>query len=102
MPSFRVTGRCHSLNPLKIGKFESRRLAVREEMSDDRTEFDFYHRSEEEQASLLLHTWCDHCQAADLGMVQPVEYEQFGLRFVEGKCKSCGQAVFTELSDDEF
>ena len=71
-------------------------------MSDDRVEFDFTQRSAEEQASLLQHTWCDNCQQADLGMTDPQEYEQFGLRFVEGRCRACGEVVFTELSDDEF
>lgn len=71
-------------------------------MSEEKTYFDFGLRSEEERQSLLTHTWCDACQQADLGMVEPQEYEQFGLRFVEGQCKVCGEAVFTELSDDEF
>lgn len=71
-------------------------------MSDEKTDFDFTQRSCEEQALLLKHTWCDACQQADLGMTQPHEYEQYGLRFVEGLCKACGEAVYTELSDDEF
>ena len=40
-------------------------------MSDEKAVYDFYQRSEEEQASLLQHTWCDQCQQADLGMTQP-------------------------------
>jgi hypothetical protein len=71
-------------------------------MSEEKTTFDFSARSDEEQQLLLQHTWCDNCQLADLGMTNPQEYEQFGLRFVEGRCKACGEAVFTELSDDEF
>lgn len=71
-------------------------------MSEEKTLFDFSARSDEEQQLLLKHTWCDNCQQADLGMTNAQEYEQFGLRFVEGTCKACGEAVFTELSDDEF
>lgn len=71
-------------------------------MSEEKEYFDFGQRSSEEQQSLLTHTWCDQCQKADLGMVNPQEYEQFGIRFVEGECKVCGEAIFTELSDDEF
>ncbi|NVK00452.1 MAG: hypothetical protein HWE12_02825 [Oceanospirillaceae bacterium] len=71
-------------------------------MSEEKTYFEFSERSEEEQQSLLTHTWCDNCQQADLGMIEPQEYEQFGLRFVEGTCKVCAEPVFTELSDDEF
>ena len=71
-------------------------------MSDEKAVYDFYQRREEEQASLLQHTWCDQCQQADLGMTQPQEYEQQGLRLIEGLCKQCGEPVFTELSDDEF
>lgn len=71
-------------------------------MTDDRIDFDFNARSEDERQSLLTHTWCDQCQQADLGMTDPIEYQQFGVRFVEGRCKQCAEPVYTELSDDEF
>ncbi|HSG02662.1 MAG TPA: hypothetical protein VLA39_02945 [Marinobacterium sp.] len=71
-------------------------------MSEEKQFFDFSQRSADEQRALLTHTWCDQCQQADLGMIKPQEYVQFGIRFVEGECKSCGQVVFTEISDDEF
>jgi len=71
-------------------------------MSDERVEYDFFTRGEDEREALLTHTWCDHCQQADLGMTHPVEYEHQGLRFVEGRCRACAEIVFTELSDDEF
>lgn len=71
-------------------------------MGDERVLFDFSQRAEEEQALLLQHTWCDSCQQADLGMRDPVEYEQAGVRIVEGCCNQCGEPVFTELTDDEF
>lgn len=63
---------------------------------------DFTARDPEEQAAFLKHTWCDHCQAADLGMHSPKEYEQDDTIFVEGTCNQCGQQVFTELTDDEL
>lgn len=67
-----------------------------------RTERDFYARSEEEQQAFLAETWCNACMEADLGMVEPVEYEEQGRLYVEGKCSRCGAAVVTELIDEEL
>ena len=38
-----------------------------------RIERDFYSRDVEDQQAFLTQTWCNHCMAADLGMVEPVE-----------------------------
>ncbi|MBS97147.1 MAG: hypothetical protein CMI01_00505 [Oceanospirillaceae bacterium] len=63
---------------------------------------DFYARDPEDQKLLLQETWCDHCQQVGLGMTEPVEYELFGIIFIEGKCCQCGETVMTELTDDDF
>jgi len=67
----------------------------------DKQERDFYQRSEEDQASFLEQTWCNNCQAVDLGMTDPVEYELDGTIMIEGKCKKCGETVTTELADED-
>ncbi len=71
-------------------------------MSDERIERDFYSRTEEDQTSLLTHTWCDACQEVDLGMSDPEEYELRNTIFIEGRCLRCGGSVYTELTEDEF
>ena len=64
---------------------------------------DFYARDPEEQAAFLHNTWCNECQAVDLGMVDPIEYEFMQRIFIEGKCASCGAVTITEVieGDDE-
>ena len=71
-------------------------------MTEDRIERNFAERSSEEQALLLKHTWCDHCQEQDIGMVEPEEYELGGCLFLEGRCLRCASPVYTELTDDDF
>lgn len=71
-------------------------------MTEERIEIDFNQRDPQDQQELLSYTWCDQCQLADLGMTDPQEYRLNGIHFVEGRCRRCGQPVFTELSDDEF
>lgn len=70
-------------------------------MSDNRIERDFYARDVEEQAAFLSQTWCQHCMAADLGMIEPEEYEVDERVFVAGKCVQCGNAVVTELVEGD-
>ncbi|RVU32826.1 hypothetical protein [Neptunomonas marina] len=68
----------------------------------ERIERDFTARDSEEQQAFLQQTWCDNCQAADLGMHTPIEYEIEGTIFVEGRCSRCGEPVYTELTDDDI
>ncbi|QEQ96477.1 hypothetical protein [Neptunomonas concharum] len=70
--------------------------------TEERIERNFFARDKEEQQAFLEQTWCDHCQEADLGMSNPLEYEQEGTIFVEGTCNRCGQPVYTELTDDDI
>ncbi|WP_396586635.1 hypothetical protein [Bermanella sp. R86510] len=65
------------------------------------TERDFYQRSAEDQDAFLQQTWCNNCQQVDLGMTDPVEFEQDGTIFIQGKCKKCGETVTTEIADDD-
>ena len=68
----------------------------------ERIERDFNARDEEEKKAFLEQTWCNQCQEVNLGMVEPVEYEQNDTVFIEGKCTKCGGIILTELTDDEF
>lgn len=67
-----------------------------------RKDRDFSQRPAEDQQAFLTQTWCDHCMEADLGMTDPVEYEDDGLVIIEGKCKKCGGLVVTELTDEDI
>ena len=60
---------------------------------------DFFIRPQEEQADFLQQTWCNSCQQVDLGMKNPIEYEEQGRVFIEGECLKCGTAVTTEVVD---
>ncbi len=64
-----------------------------------RRERDFNAREAGEQAWLRQNTWCDECQAADLGMRDPIEYEEEGLVYVEGTCLRCGSRVVSEIQE---
>lgn len=66
------------------------------------TSRDFSKRPADEQEAFLTQTWCDNCMEADLGMTDPVEYEDEGLVIIEGKCKKCGSVIMTELTDDDI
>jgi hypothetical protein len=60
---------------------------------------DFWQRDRVEQSIICDNTWCDVCQQADIGLVEPNEYEQNGRIFVEAKCARCATLVITELSE---
>lgn len=59
---------------------------------------DFFVRPEEEQRWLIKNTWCDSCDIADLGMIDPVEYEEDSKIVIEGKCSKCGAKVTSMIS----
>ncbi|MCV6613039.1 MAG: hypothetical protein OIF55_19955 [Amphritea sp.] len=72
-------------------------------MQDEQREIrDFYQRPEDEQQAFLEQTWCDNCLEENLGMSDPQEYLYKGILFVEGRCKKCGEAVLTELTEEDF
>ena len=53
----------------------------------------FMSRNSEEQSWLQKNTWCDQCARPDLGMIEPVEYEEGKTIYIEGKCAVCGSKV---------
>lgn len=56
-------------------------------------------RSPTECAWVLENTWCATCAAADIGMSEPLEYEEDGLLYVEGTCIKCGKRVESQISE---
>ena len=60
---------------------------------------DFSSRDPSEQSWLLENTWCDRCNAADLGMSDPVEYEEDGVVRVEGRCHRCQARVVNVIEE---
>jgi hypothetical protein len=53
----------------------------------------FFARPVRELQWILADTWCDTCQEADLGMIDPHEYEVNGSKIVEGTCRKCGSRI---------
>jgi len=64
-----------------------------------RIERKFSGRDAQDQRWLVANTWCDYCAKADLGLTEPVEYEEDGQIFVEGKCRGCGQRVVSSICE---
>jgi hypothetical protein len=64
-----------------------------------RIERNFNGRNTQDQQWLVANTWCDRCAEADLGLTDPVEYEENGQILVEGKCKRCGQQVISSINE---
>ncbi len=54
-------------------------------------------RAENEKDWIIQNTWCEICNLADLGLLEPLEYEEDGLTFIEGKCKKCGNLVISQI-----
>ncbi|MDO6513464.1 MULTISPECIES: hypothetical protein [unclassified Neptuniibacter] len=69
---------------------------------NERIERDFNLRDEDEKKAFLEETWCDNCQEVNLGMKNPIEYEQNDIIFIEGKCCKCGNIILTEITEEEF
>ena len=62
---------------------------------------DFQARPTAEREGLLEDTWCNSCGKADLGMDSPREYEENGRIYVEGMCRNCRCAVWSEIIEED-
>ena len=60
---------------------------------------DFWSRPPQEQQFMIENTWCERCAAADLGLTDPVEFEEGGVRYLEGACRRCGERVVSEIHE---
>ena len=63
----------------------------------NRKERNFHIRDLAEQKMFSEDTWCGFCNEANLGLNEPIEYEQGGKIFIEGVCKKCGHRVVSEI-----
>lgn len=61
------------------------------------TKRDFSERDEFQQYDVLKAVWCDECNAANLGVEDPIEYEEGGVILLEGKCAQCGEEVVARI-----
>jgi hypothetical protein len=64
-------------------------------------ERDYFKRSDSERSCFEEDTWCDACGQADLGLLEPHEYEEDGKVFIEGKCRKCGCPVVSEIIEEK-
>ena len=60
---------------------------------------DFSARSESERRRILESTWCENCAEVDLGMLDPLEFEEGGDILVEGSCARCGVRVVSTIDE---
>ncbi len=60
---------------------------------------DFFARDWIVQESICENTWCGNCAEADIGLLNPVEYEEDGHIFVEGACARCRGKIVTEIKE---
>lgn len=72
------------------------------EQNDQRVDRDFFQRTTDDQQDFITNTWCDDCGKENLGLTNPVEYEQAGTIFIEGQCLQCKNTVVTEITEDDF
>ena len=66
-----------------------------------RVERDFSRRDEFERNWLVENTWCDDCDQADLGLRDPIEYEEGGSVYVEGACRRCGATIRSTIDETQ-
>jgi len=45
----------------------------------------------------LKESWCDRCDKADLGIINPKIYEEDGKEYIEGNCRVCGELQRSEI-----
>jgi hypothetical protein len=62
----------------------------------------FQLRSPDEQFWFQDQTWCNYCNQADIGLKNPLEYEEDGKIYVEGNCRRCGKTVRSEITEKQI
>lgn len=63
---------------------------------------DFSKLDVSDQEWFLKETWCDKCNEADMGMVEPILYIENGKNYIEGKCAVCGEAQRAEVIENQL
>ena len=59
----------------------------------------FSARIESERRWIIKNTWCENCAQLDLGIVDPLEFEEGGDIVVEGRCARCGERVHSTVDE---
>jgi hypothetical protein len=49
----------------------------------------------------LENSWCEFCQEADLGIVEPELYIENEKKHIAGKCAVCGQTCESEITENQ-
>ena len=65
--------------------------------AERRTHLEFAALDVLEQKWIIEETWCDKCEAADLGIRNPSRYAEDGREFVTGNCNVCGANCVSEI-----
>jgi hypothetical protein len=60
---------------------------------------DFFARNWIDQESICENTWCESCAEADIGLLDPIEYEEDGRILVEGVCAKCRSRIVSEIKE---
>lgn len=47
-------------------------------------------------------SWCDACDKADLGIVNPELYTERGRKYISGNCKFCGAVCISEIIEKQL
>ena len=68
----------------------------------NRKNLDFNCLPEFEKHWFLTETWCDLCNAADLGIKDPALYIENGTKFVSGKCIVCKTLCISSITEKEI
>jgi hypothetical protein len=78
---------------------------TRDNKPKERIHRDFQVRTQKEKETFTKISWCNSCQASNLGMFNPVEFELNGRIFVEGDCPNCNGRIISEIihqKDERF
>ena len=52
---------------------------------------------ESDKDFFINDSWCDYCEKADLGIIDPKIYILDEKQYLEGVCKICGHKQITEV-----
>jgi len=66
-----------------------------------RINLDFNSLSAVEQDWYLQETWCDVCEKADLGILEPELYMENNQKYVGGKCRVCGTKCVSSIIEKD-
>ena len=63
---------------------------------------DFNSLSDLDKDFFLNDSWCDKCNEADLGIIEPELYIESEHQYISGKCSKCKEVCISEVVVKEF